>query len=259
MGTALATVISQGVSLFASFVILFKRRDVFGFDFKLKSFGISKEHCGIILRIGFPLAAESGVMQITQLFIMSHINIFGLIQAAAYGIGEKIIQLLNVVQQSMKMGGGAIVGQNIGAEKPERVKKIVGTILRVTLCISTVLSGLILIFPRFVFSLFTQDPAVLAYSFSFMLITSLCLFLASILCAYSSVTTGTGNSKLAFLAGFLDGVIFRIAFGFLFGFTFHMEVTGFFLGNILARLGPMMVHCPYYFTGAWERRKRLID
>jgi hypothetical protein len=37
-----------------------------------------------------------------------------------------------------------------------------------------------------------------------------------------------------------------------------MEVTGFFLGNTLARLGPVIVHCSNYFSGAWKKRKRLV-
>jgi putative MATE family efflux protein len=258
-GTALATVIGQGVSLVISVILLYKRRGDLGFDFKLKSFAIDKEKCRIILRIGLPMAAQSGMIQVTQLFIMSYVNMFGLVQAAAYGIGDKIIHLLNVVQQSMMQGGGAMAGQNIGAGKQERVRKLVWTVLAVNISVTAVVSFFMLLFPGAVFSLFTKDPQVLAYSFSFMLITIACLFLSSIMGAFSGVTTGTGNSQLSFLAGFLDGVIFRIAFSFLFGFTLHMEVTGFFLGNTLARLGPIVVHCPYYFSGAWKRRKRLVD
>jgi Na+-driven multidrug efflux pump len=151
-----------------------------------------------------------------------------------------------------------MTGQNIGAQRHDRVKKIVWTVLFICICVSAIVSLFSLIFPRAVFGLFTKDPLVLDYSFTFMLITSVCLFLSS-MNAFSGVTMGTGNAKLGFLAGFLDGVIFRIGFSFFFGFTMHMEVTGFFLGNTLARLGPVLVHCSYYFSGAWKKRKRLVD
>jgi Na+-driven multidrug efflux pump len=211
----------------------------------------------IILRIGLPMAAQGGMIQITQLFIMSFINMFGLIQAAAYGIGDKITHLLNIVQHSMQQGASAMTGQNIGAGKPDRVKKIIWTVLKVNFLVAAAISVFSLIFPRAVFSMFTNDPLVLNYSFSFMVITAVCLFLSGIMSAFSGVTTGTGNAKLSFLAGFLDGVIFRIAFSFLFGFGMRMEVTGFFLGNTLARLGPVIVHCSNYFSGAWKKRKPL--
>ncbi|MDR1863324.1 MAG: MATE family efflux transporter, partial [Treponema sp.] len=60
-GTALATVIGQGVSFIISIVFLYKKRSLFEFDFKLKSFVIDKGKAGIILRIGLPLAAQSGL------------------------------------------------------------------------------------------------------------------------------------------------------------------------------------------------------
>lgn len=258
MGTALATVIGQGVSFGISMALLYKKRDEFAFDFKLRSFALDRKKTLIILRIGLPMAAQGGLIQITQLFIISFVNTFGIIQAAVYGIGDKIAHMLNIVQQSMQQGGSAMIGQNIGAEKHERVKKTIWTILVVNVMVSAVLSIFLLVFPDAVFSIFTKDTLVLDYSFSFMLITALCLFLSAIMSAFSGVTTGTGNATLSFLAGFLDGVVFRIAFSFLFGFGLHMEVTGFFLGNTLARLGPVLVHCAYYFSGAWKKRKLLV-
>jgi hypothetical protein len=38
-----------------------------------------------------------------------------------------------------------------------------------------------------------------------------------------------------------------------------MGVTGFLLGDALARLGPIIVSGSYYLSGAWRRRKRLVS
>jgi putative MATE family efflux protein len=257
-GTALATVIAQGISFITSIILLYRRREEIGFDFKLKSFAVDRETAAIIFRLGIPMAVQGGLIQVTQLFMMSFINTFGLVQAAAYGIGDKIIHLLSVVQMSMMQAGGAMAGQNIGAGRQDRVKQTVWTVLGITLAVSVVISLFSLIFPNVVFGLFTKDPEVMKYSFAFMLIVSICLFLSSVQGAFGSVTTGVGAAGLSFLAGFLDGVIFRVAFSFLFGYTLGMEVTGFFLANTIARLGPCIVHCPYYFSGAWKSRKKLV-
>ena len=52
--------------------------------------------------------------------------------------------------------------------------------------------------------------------------------------------------------------MFRLGFSFLFALSLHMGVTGFLLGDALARLGPILVSGSYYFSGAWRRRKRLV-
>ena len=92
-----------------------------------------------------------------------------------------------------------------------------------------------------------------------MLITGLIYFLAAVMAPFEAVVSGTGHSMLGFLGGILDGVIFRIGFSFLFAFALNMGVTGFLLGDALARLGPIIVSGSYYFSGAWRRRKRLVS
>ena len=54
-GTAIATVLGQGISLVFSLCVLYRRRDRFGFDFKWKSFAVDWNKLGIMLRIGFPM------------------------------------------------------------------------------------------------------------------------------------------------------------------------------------------------------------
>jgi Na+-driven multidrug efflux pump len=205
------------------------------------------------------MAAQAGLIQITQLAMMSLINMHGVVQAAAYGIGDKTIHLLNVAQMGMQQAGGAMAGQNIGAKKFDRVKKIVHSVLLLNLSIFTVISAVTLPFSGAVFRLFTQDVNVIHYSFWFMLIISGCLFLSSFQAAFAAPCIGTGNAKLSFLAGLLDGVIVRAGFSLLLGWVFNMQVVGFFLANTLSRLGAIVVFAPYYFSGAWKRRKRLVE
>jgi Na+-driven multidrug efflux pump len=258
-GTAIATVIGQGLSFLFAILLLYKKRETFYFDFKAASFKIDKVKMKIIMRIGLPMAAQAGLIQITQLAMMSLINMYGVVQAAAYGIGDKTIHLLNVAQMGMQQAGGAMAGQNIGAKKFDRVKRIVHGVLLLNLSLFAIISAVTLPFSGVVFRFFTQDENVIYYSFWFMLITSGCLFLSSFQAAFAGPCIGTGNAKLSFLAGLLDGVIVRAGFSLLLGWVFNMQVAGFFLANTLSRLGAIVVFAPYYFSGAWKRRKRLVE
>ncbi|MDF2636278.1 MAG: efflux family protein [Pelosinus sp.] len=257
-GTAYATIIGQGVSLIFSVVFLYRRRDQFGFDFKLRSFTIVSGKANKILRLGGPLAAQGAMINLTQLYVISNVNALGLIASATYGIADKIVHLSNIVCQSVKQAGGAIAAQNIGADRHDRAKQVVVWGLIITLSISTVLSVFAISFPRAIFGLFTTDEAVMAYSFKFMLITALTLFLSSISSSYGTIITGTGHSMLGFLGGFLDGVVFRVSFGLFFGIYLNMGVIGFFLGHSLARLGVILVDVIYFHSGAWKKRKKLV-
>lgn len=258
-GTALATVIALGVSLLFSIVRLGKMHSELGFSFDRESFRIDGAIAKDIIKIGMPLAGKGAMINITQLFIISHVNAFGLVAAAAYGIGDKIIHLSNIVSQSTNQAGASMVAQNIGAGAYGRAKQVVRSSLLITLSMATLLSIVSCLFPAALFSMFTKDPAVMAYSVSFMWIAALTYYLAAVSGSYGTIVTGAGNAVLAFWAGFLDGVVFRIAFSFLLGYALNMGATGFFLGNTLARLALVIVYPIYYYSGAWTRRKIIED
>lgn len=257
-GTAYATVIGQGMSLLFSLIVLYRRKERFGFDFKLKSFAVDWQKLSVMLKIGLPMALRSCCITFTQLAIMSYVNLYGLTSAAAYAIGDKIVHLTNIFCMSTKQAAGSMVGQNIGADRYDRVKSVVRCSAVVTLSTAAVLVAVSLLFPRFIFGLFTVDEAVIAQGPVFLRITCVIYLLAAIMAPYDSVVTGTGNAILGFLGGFLDGVVFRIGFSLLFAGVLQMGVPGFFLGDALARLGPILIGVIYYYSGAWKRRKKLV-
>lgn len=257
-GTALATIIGQAIAFGISVVKLYRERDAFCFDFRLSSFCIKREKLITILEIGIPTAAQSVLIGVTQLFMISYVNAFGLVQAAAFGIGDKVITLSNIVTQSVKQAGGSVVAQNLGAEKPWRARQVVRASLFITLLFAGILSVVSLIFPNLVFGLFTEDTAVLAYSQSFIRISAAAYILAALSGSYMTMTLGCGNARLNFISGVLDGIVCRIGFCFFFGLYLNMQVTGFFMGSNLARIAVVLVNGVYYYSGKWMNRKLLV-
>ena len=258
-GTAIATVLGQGISLVFSLVVLYRKRERFGFDFKLKSFAVDWQKLWVMLKIGFPMTLRALFINVTQMYMISYVNAYGLAESAAYAICDKIIHLTNIFTTSSRQAAGGMIGQNIGAKKPERVVIIVRSCAIISMSAAAVLAISGILLPHAYFGLFTDDPAVLAYAAPFMRITALIYLLGGAMAPFESVVSGTGHSMLGFLGGMLDGVVFRLGFSFLFAFALNMGVTGFLLGDALARLGPIIVSGSYYFSGAWRRRKRLVS
>lgn len=258
-GTALATVIGQGFAFIFAIVYLYQHKEEFGFDFMPESFKIRKDKLKIMAGIGVPMAMQTLLIQGTQLIIIRFVNGLGIAATAAYGIVEKIITITTVVTQSIRSAGGAIVGQNIGAGLYDRVKETLYVSLKITLALSAVLSVLSLMFPEMIFGIFTKDPEVMVYARPIMIVAAVSYILSALMSSYSIITTGTGNSKLSFLAGVLDGVFFRLIFCYVFGILLNGGVVGFYMGNSFARIGPILVHTIYFYSGAWKRAKRLVD
>ena len=254
-GTALATVIGQGVSLVFSLALLYKKRESFGFDFRLSSFAVDVRKLGLLLKLGLPLSMRAVFIISTQLYMLSFVNSYGLIASAAYNVGDKIYHLTNIISMSVREAGGTIVAQNIGAERYDRVRKTVNSVAIVSFGSAAVLSAVSLLFPEAIFALFTSEGEVLAQAGVYMLICCIVYILSAAIAPYEGVVSGTGNSKLGFLGGILDGVVFRMGFGFFFGLYMGLGAPGFFLGDSLARLGIVIVGAVYYHSGAWRKHK----
>ena len=78
---------------------------------------------GQILRIGLPVLAQDGLVQIGFLIITIIANQRGLTDAAAVGIVEKFISFVFLVPSSLLSTVSALAAQNLGADKPERARQ----------------------------------------------------------------------------------------------------------------------------------------
>ncbi|MBR4289019.1 MAG: MATE family efflux transporter [Oscillospiraceae bacterium] len=258
-GTAIATVTAQVASFVAAAIFLYKKKDHFNLDFSVKGMKIYRSHLKILVELGVPMTAQSALIHGTQLICASHVNSFGLVASATNSIGNKVQRLINVFTMSVRGGAGAMIGQNLGARKIERVKKIVHTTIFFS-CIFSGIAALLAIFlPRQMFSLFTTDAAVVEFGVTYLRINLIVFALAPVQGSFGAVVTGSGHTKLSFITGVLDGVILRLGISFLFAYTLNMGVAGFFYGNALARLGPVIVNSTYYFSGKWKTRKLLVE
>lgn len=95
--------------------------------------GICKEHMGMMIKKGFPLAIQSMLFPIANSIVQASVNTMGTDSIAAWGICDKLDLLIWLVADSMGPVLTTYTAQNLGAGKSERVKKgaFVGTGLSV--------------------------------------------------------------------------------------------------------------------------------
>ena len=258
-GTAIATAAAQMASFIAAFIFLYRKREQLGLDFSAKGLHINTQHLGVILKLGLPLCAQSVFIHFTQLICSSRINLYGSTATATNGIGNRIQKLVNIFANSITAGSGAMVGQNIGARKHDRVKKIVFTTMGCAACLAFMSILAAIFIPRQLFGLFSNDPDVLDLGVNYMRIDIIIFVLSTIQGSFQEVVTGSGFTQLSFFIGVMDGVILRLGISFLLAYTFDMGIIGFFYGNALARLGPATIAGAYFFSGKWKTRKLLAE
>ncbi len=252
-GAALATVIGQGVSFVVSLIYLYCRREEFCFDFKLESFIMEKEALSRIVALGVPMAIQSAAISLSKVVLMSWINLFGVVYSALAGVYNKINTMVGIVSHSFIAAGSAMVGQNLGAGKYDRVPKILNVVAVCGFVISGVLTAVMLFFPEQVFAAFTTDVEVLAVASILIWPTILNFFGAATRSISFSIINGSGNTKLNLAVALIDGVISRIGLAALLGFALQMECRGFWYGDAFAGFVPIIIGMCFYLSGSWKR------
>jgi Na+-driven multidrug efflux pump len=117
---------------------------------------------------------------------------------------------------------------------------------------------IIVIWPQWVFGIFTKDPEVLDMALTYIPVMMVLLLGSALRPPLSALINGSGNFKLNLVVGVLDGVLLRIGLSVLFGITCGFGVYGFWYGHALAGLTPFFVGIVYFFTGRWRTRKYII-
>ncbi len=258
-GAALATVISQAVSFIISMLYLYIRRESFGFDFKLKSFAVDGRTFKSLSYLGLPLTVQTTAINISMLYVSAGINTYGLVYSSVYGIGGKLQSIMFIITNSISTASASMFGQNLGAGKPDRVKKIFWFGNLYCMIFFVVVAVICLLIPEPIFRLFTQDANVIAQAGHFM-VTLVVMFSGfATMTAGIALINGIGNGSLSLITALLDGVVVRIGLCMLMAGPMGLGVWGYFWGNALAGYVSTIIGDFYYFTGAWKRRKLMID
>ncbi len=258
-GAALATSISQAVSFVSAIVYLYIRRNMFGFDFRPASFRPDMDALKTIMKLGIPLMFQQLAITLSMMYVTSYINDYGTVASAVNGVGQKLYSIMSIVTSSLIASSAAMIGQSMGAKKPERVPGVMWTCWGLCLAFWVVLAVISWFFPEEIFSIFNGEPEVLAMAPDYMHISILMFLSFALMSPTLGLINGVGFTTLNLVIALADGVVARIALSLLLGITAGMGLNGFFLGNALAGFVSVIMGCAYYFSGRWRNRQLLSE
>lgn len=255
-GAALATIASQAVSFISALVYLVKNKERFGFDFKLRSFKPSMRHLKPISKLGIPYIIQCLMITCSMMYVNSQVNLSGVAASAADSIGNKLNSVMNIVIGAISVSGATMVGQCFGARKMDRVKQCYRACNAVCMVFFVIVTITYLLLPRQIFSLFSDDPEVLAIAPQYMKIAVLWVLSMCTMTAPYAVVDGVGAAMLGLVISMMDGVVARIGLTILLGSFWGL--SGYWMGNALAGFVTTIMAGVYYYSGLWKKRQPLL-
>jgi Na+-driven multidrug efflux pump len=221
-GAAYATVAAQCVML-ACFATLALRGH--------RSFPLARRADGPPVRIsglakvGAPAAAIGLLFSCVYVAFVRAASAGGAAAVAIVGIGNRLEALEFVCAAALGLAGATVVGQALGAGRPERAVEVVRTCQRWSLAVSVVLIALFELAPGTLLAWFTGDPHVHAIGVPYLRVLGLTLPFTALEIVTAEAVMGAGHTAVLSWIYSLVSLV-RIPLAFLVPAWTHSGVMG---------------------------------
>ena len=250
-GAALGTTLSQALSVLIALLAIRKKRMI---SLQKADLRPQKAVMGQILRIGLPVLAQDGLVQIGFLIITIIANQRGLTDAAAVGIVEKFISFVFLVPSSLLSTVSALAAQNLGADKPERARQTLWDSIGLAFGFGVVVAIAIQFCAAGVVGLFTPDAATIVAGANYLRGYIFDCMFAGIHFCFSGYFCARGKSGLSFLHSILAIVLIRVPGAYLMSRLFPQTLLPMGLATAAGSLFSAIL-CTLLYLGLTRRDK----
>ena len=249
-GAAIATTIGRGVAVIGQFMILF-----FGWGrikIGIKDFVINLPVMWSLIKVSLGGIGLFLIGTSSWVFLMRLVSEFGSEVLAGYTISIRVMMFTLMPAWGMSNAAATLVGQNLGAKRPERAEISVWKTGKYNAIFMAVISVIYLIFAKYIIGLFSDVADVVNYgALSLQVIAAGYIFYA-----YGMVVTqsfnGAGDTRTPTVINFFCFWVFQLPFAYLAAFTFDWGPSGIFIAITLAEILIAMVSVWLFRKGKWK-------
>ena len=247
-GAAIATDISQALSCVLAVGYLLRVNS----DYKLivKELKIHGNTAKQIIRVGLPTAIQNMVISFSNVLVQSSVNSYGATAMAGYAAYLKIDGFNILPVLSISMAVTTFTGQNVGAKKPDRVKKGMWNALIMGVVYTVIIGVVILLTSHTVLGLFTKDNEVITYGQLAMKYFCPFYFLLGILNILAGTVRGAGKGVPPMLILLFSMCIFIILW-IKIALPFYSTIDGVFILYPISWFVGMVLMIIYTKFGKW--------
>jgi putative MATE family efflux protein len=183
---------------------------------------------------------------------MGMVNGFGTNVIAAYSVVGRIDALAMLPAMNFSMALSAFVGQNIGAQRNDRVKAGMLATLKMSTIIALIVSVSVIIFGSFMMRLFTNDSEVIRIGHEYLIIVGIFYFTFNAMFTFTGVMRGAGDTLVPMFITLISLWLIRVPAAYF--LSKYFGEIGIWWSIPLAWFMGMCGTYIYYKTGNWKKK-----
>lgn len=253
-GAAYATLVANGIALGLAIYWLNKTHKLIRIS--IRGLHFDREIFRQSLNIGLPTGIQQTLVAMGALALMGIVNKFGTNVIAGFSVASRLDSLAMIPAMSFSQALSTFVGQNIGANKPERIRAGLIATLKMSGFVTIVTTIFIVFCGHLLMSLFTNDTEVIRLGDQYLVIVSSFYIMFTLMFIYNGVMRGAGDTLVPMLFSILSLWIIRIPMAwFLSG---KIGVTGIWWAIPAGWMIGLSLSFLYYKSGRWKKKAVVI-
>lgn len=253
---AIATTISQGISVLLCLIQLIRCRTEY--RLQLKAVRFHWESLKNIIRFGLPSGVQNSVIAMANLVVQTNINTFGPSAMAGCGSYAKIEGFAFLPITCFAQALSTFVGQNLGAKKYDRVKKGVRFGILCSVSMAELIGVVFWMCAPVFIGIFSDSPDVIAFGVRQARVEALFYCMLALAHCIAGIMRGAGKATVPMFTMLGFWCVLRVAYiTLMLHFYPYIEVV--FTAYPLTWGTSCVVFLLYFFKADWIHNFERID
>jgi len=256
-GAGLATMLSRMVAAIIMVILISDKKNII-FIYKIWKFELHWEKVKKILQFGIPTGIEGSMFHIGRLMVQGFIASFGTVALAANAIAGSVASMANIPGGAINMASITIIGQSLGARKPDQALHYGKWLLMITYLSMCMMTIPIFIFAPKIVHIFNLSAvsSVLASNIirTAMIATAIIWPLAFTI---PNFLRAAGDVKYTMLVSMFTMWVFRVGSSYFLAFHLGLGVYGVWFGMYIDWVFRGILFSIRFARGKWKTKKVL--
>ncbi len=247
---AWATVIASAVAYGVAIAYVNRTSEIFRIS--LWGLKFNKKIFALCVKYGLPTGIQQSFVAFGAVAIMALVNEFGADVVAGYSVGIRVDHLAVIPALNFGMALVSFSGQNVGANRYDRVKKGLRLTLFYSMIVCVSITAIIVIFGEQILSIFTTDQQVIAIAQRYLIIISLFYPAFNVMTVINGMLRGAGDVMATMLITLLALWGIRIPAAYILSDWIGLE--GIWWSIPFGWVCGAVASIAYYRWGPWRKK-----
>jgi len=249
-GAAVATTIGRSAGVAYLFWYLFAGKG--RLQFQLNNLAISPELIGRMIRISAGGIGQFLIATSSWIAIIRVVALYGSAPIAAYTIAIRLIEFVFLPAWGLGNAAATLVGQNLGAARPDRAEKSVWAASRYNVIFMTVLGSIFIVLAPQIVGMFTDDAEILGYGVSCLRIMGLGYPMYAVGMIVIQALNGAGDTRTPSILNFIAFWLLQIPLAYWLATGVGFGPNGVFMAIIVSESVLTILGVLVFRRGSWR-------